>query len=242
MTQSPDAEDRIVEPARIPGLVIPEFLRHLVEESLAFADEESPFTARMDAGDARVSVVVGSNASGKSLLHRILAAMAHDHGIEPISLSIRERTGSNESPGSMRRRFMYGSEHMDSTGNTSLRTTRKAFETMAGRTGPAMLLLDEPEMGLSEGFAHAFGELIGRLSADVPTSGCGVMVISHSRALVRGLHTGLGARPGYVVTGDGPGTLQEWLDTTETRTVEELEALGTISSERRAAVRSFLGL
>ena len=235
-------EDRIIEADRIPGLVIPDMLRFLCDESLAFSDEGSPFSARMDEGDARLTVVVGQNASGKSLLHRMVEGLAHTHGIEPISLSIRERTGSNESPGSMRRQFMYGFEHRDSTGNTSLRTTRKAFETMEGRTGPAMLLLDEPEMGLSEGFAHAFGELIGRLSSTPPAAGCGVMVISHSRALVRGLEAGLGSRPGFVMTGDGPDTLQQWLDNPETRTIEDLEALAGISSARRDAARSFLGI
>lgn len=143
-------DDRIVEASRVPGMIIPDFLRFLCEESLAFGGGESPFTARMAGGDPRLSVVVGANASGKSVLHRMVASLAHGHGIEPISLSIRERTGSNESPGSMRRQWMYGSEHMDSTGNTSLRTTRKGFETMASRTSPAMLLLDEPEL-----FSHA---------------------------------------------------------------------------------------
>lgn len=240
-TLVPD-DERVVAADRIPGLVVADFLRFACEESMAFADEGSPFTARMDNGDPRLTVVVGANASGKSLLHRVVAGLAHGHGIEPISLSIRERTGSNESPGSMRRQWMYGAEHMDSTGNTSLRTTRKAFETMSSRTSAAMLLLDEPEIGLSEGFAHAFGELIGRLASIPPDKGCGVMVVSHSRSLVRGLEVGLGARPGYVVTGEGPDTLAEWLDTVEMRTVEDLEALATVASERRAAARTFLGI
>ena len=96
------------------------------------------------------------------------------------------------------------------------------------------------EIGLSEGFAHAFGEFIGRLAATPPDMGCGVLVISHSRSLVRGLKAGLCERPGYVITGEGPSTLQEWLEAVETRTVEELEGLADVASERRAAARSIL--
>jgi len=242
MTNIIDAENRIVPMDRIPGLVLPDLVRFMCEESVAFDEETSPFRARMQAGDARLVVVVGQNASGKSIMHKMVAGIAHAHGIEPISLSIRERTGSNESPGSMRRQFMYGSEHLDSTGNTTLRTTMKAFDTLEKRTAAAMVLLDEPEQGLSEGFAHAFGELIGRRAATPGPVACGTMVISHSRALVRGLRAGLGSPPGFVVTGDGPDTMDEWLNADETRTVDELLALADLSSERRAAARALLGI
>ena len=231
----------IVSAKNIPGLIIPNLLRFICEDSLAFS-EESPFNAKMAYGDPRLSVVVGPNASGKSLMHRIIQGLAQTHKIEAITLSIRERTGCDEPPGSMRRQFMYGFEQLDSTGNVSLRTTKKAFETMAGRTAPVMLLLDEPEIGLSEGFAHAFGELIGRLASEPPEWGCGVMVISHSRPLVRGLSVGLGACPTYVATADAPDTLEEWNQTTETRSIEELEQLSEISSTRRAAVRELLSI
>lgn len=234
-------DDRLIEASRIPGMVVQDLAAYLCEESIAFDGDESPFTADIVRGDPRLTLVVGGNATGKSIMHKMLVGLAHSHDIEPISLSIRERTGSNESPGSMRRTFMYGYEHRDSTGNTSVRTTRKAFETLAGRSSPAMVLLDEPEMGLSDGFAHAFGELIGRLASDPPPVGCGVMVISHSRSLVRGLLKGLGAAPGYVVTGGGPATIGEWLDHAEVHTVEELEALGEVSSQRRSATREVLG-
>jgi len=234
-------DGRLIEASRIPGMIVQDLATYLCEESIAFDGDQSPFRADIVPGDPRLTLVVGGNATGKSIMHKMLVGLAHAHGIEPISLSIRERTGSNESPGSMRRQFMYGYEHRDSTGNTSVRTTRKAFETLAGRSAPAMVLLDEPEMGLSDGFAHAFGELIGRLAADPPPVGCGVMVVSHSRALVRGLMAGLGAVPGYVITGGGPANVAEWLDYVEVRTVEDLEALGEISSSRRQTTREVLG-
>lgn len=237
-----DDGSRIVPADRIPGMVLADLVRFMCEESVAFDEETSPFSARMDAGDARLVVIVGQNASGKSIMHKMVAGLAHAHRIEPISLSIRERTGSNESPGSMRRQFMYGAEHLDSTGNTTLRTTMKAFDTLEGRTAAAMLLLDEPEHGLSEGFAHAFGELIGRRAAAPGPVACGTMVISHSRALVRGLRVGLGAAPGFVITGEGPGTLDGWLEADETRSVEDLLALAETSRKRRAAARDLLGI
>lgn len=231
---------RLVPENALPGLVLPLIIEWIAEESAVFSDEESPFSARFVQGDPRLTVVVGGNASGKSLFHRLLRQLAGSNGIEAGTVSIRERTGSGESPGSMRRAFMYGDEEIQSTGASSVEVVRKMFLYADRDEKPVCALFDEPEIGLSDGYARAFGKMMGSLAAKPARAMCGTMVISHSRALVRGLVEGLGAQPGYVAMLDAPDTLEEWLEQTEEHSIEDLMALKDMALERFRAVARVL--
>lgn len=105
---------------------------------------------------------------------------------------------------------------------------------------PICALFDEPEIGLSDGYAHAFGQLIGQHAAAPARAMCGTVVISHSRRLVRGLVAGLGARPGYVGMIDAPKTLADWLERDEERSVEDLLKLKDLALQRFRALAGVL--
>lgn len=201
-------------------------------ESLLFNDEESPFRASMLAGAPRLLVVAGENASGKSLFSRMLCARLHGTGLLPISISIRERTGAGDSGmGGMRRVFMLGDESDQSTGATSVQVVRSGFRNVKQKKESTLLALDEPELGLSDGYARAFGQYIGGQARETPKQCAGVVVVTHSRSLVAGLLGGYGEPPTFVLL-DGDADLQRWLATPEVRTVEQLLALPELGLTR----------
>lgn len=212
---------------------------YLSADNVFFGHKDCPFKGVVHPGDDRVLVITGENAAGKSFLFQLMAAEISRHGITSVTLSIRERTGAGTMEMSrLRRAFIYGDEEMQSTGATSARVVKSGFHN-AGNENPGILMLDEPEMGLSDGYARALGELIGQTARKPEADGgmrdqChGVVVVTHNRALVNGLIEGLRASPTFANLGDTPVDLNDWLKFPDRRTIADLESLQTIASERR---------
>lgn len=203
-----------------------------------FNDDESPFQAAVAEGSPSLAVVTGENASGKSLYVRVVASLAHKDGALPVSISIRERTGGD----GMRKVMMFGDEQEQSTGATSVRVIDTGFKNLDRPKG-SILILDEPEIGLSEAYASALGEYIGQQVKLVPSVCLGVLVVTHSRPLVRGLLRGFEATPTHVaVCGDAEPSagLETWLETSESHTVEELLMLREVGHARWLQVLKLL--
>lgn len=211
--------------------VAPALARKVLEDSRYFAEDDSPFNGRLYDGDNRLTLIVGENASGKSLFFRVMNAYAkRDHDITGITISIRERTDSSVP---FRRMFMYGDEAEQSTGATSFKTIEMGFKTANGdKQGKTLLMIDEPEMGLSDGYARALGEYLGQQARRLEDNCHGLVVVTHNRPLVAGLLAGLRAEPTFVCLGVDPVDLSSWRAREETRTVEDLFALKDVSLER----------
>lgn len=223
----------------MPGLNLVEELTWIAEESMLFASDDpgvSPFNAAISAGAPRLAVVVGDNASGKSLLVRMLAMRARGHEVLPVSVSIRERTGAGLGEMSrMAQAMMYGDESEQSTGATSVQVVQAALERNADRPGGSIVILDEPEMGLAEGYAHALGTYIASQSKTITRRCAGVVVVTHSRPLVQGIRDTLSRKPTFVATAAGAGVqadLDGWLAREDRYSVEDLLALPEVNLER----------
>lgn len=219
-----------------------ELANQIKNHSVLFADDECPFSVHLQAGDStsRMLVVAGENAEGKSMLVRYLAAWAKkDEDMSPLTISIRERTGSGlHEMASFRRAMMFGEEHQQSTGETSFSTTRNAFSNVAARAkdGKApLLILDEPDMGLSEGYAHAFGTWLARQAQAMPAEAA-LILVSHSRALVRAFRDESIAIsheiPHFAYMGAQAMSFNDWLDKPVHHSVEDLMGLRDLAMER----------
>lgn len=221
--------------------IIADYAREMLEESRFFTEPDCPFQGSHHAGDARLAVVVGENASGKSLLYRMVAqGLQAEHKVLAITISIRERTGSGQSDMSgMRRMFMFGDETPSSTGAISAKVVESGFKNL-DRPEACALLLDEPELGLSDGYARALGEFIGLRAKVQPPASRGVLVVTHSRALVEGLVAGLEETPTFVCMGSDHCGLQPWLHASEMRSLADLSALAFTASDRRKQTQVIL--
>lgn len=239
------ARTEALKGATIPGMVLPALARWAVEDSAILTADESPFRGTLVDGDERVLLVTGENASGKSLAFRLIMQLANSGGVEPIAVSIRERTASGtDEMARMKRVFTYGDEETSSTGSVSARVVQSGFDALDTWGNPVILALDEPELGLSDGYARALGEYIGARAQGMAGNACGVMVVTHSRALARGLLAGLEAQPTMIAMlgrGDAPvSSLGEWIDATPERSVDDLLGLREKAHERFQAVSRIL--
>jgi hypothetical protein len=215
-------------------------LKHLFTTSVIFAGEEAPLRAHLSEGspNAQLAIVAGPNASGKSFAIRVLASWLNSEKpkVEPIQVSMKYRT-----MGGIHRAFMYGDDTQDSTGSNSMTAVTGGFRTAKGRTSPCWLMLDEPDVGLSEDFAYALGTYIANQVDEGLGEGCkGVVVVTHSRELVRGIVENSKETPHFAHVDDEPLTLQGWLDSSRRRSVEELLDIKRIAVERMRAIAKFL--
>ena len=220
-------------------------LKDVASSSALFNSADTPFTAHVRDGLPRVAIVAGDNCTGKSLFVEVVRGWACHHNManDTICVSIRERTGSGLSEmAHMRRAFMFGDETEQSTGAISAKTVQTAFSTLESRCEEgkhSILVLDEPELGMSEAYAGALGEMMGQRLAGLKEPAVGVIVVTHSKALVARMGQALGAEPTFVHIGQ-PRTLQEWLKTPVHKTVEDLLALDELNLAGRQAVWQLL--
>lgn len=168
-------------------------------------------------------LVLGDNASGKSMLRKLLTEVGRKH--EPRIGSIHTSMSARCSSG-IARLAMYGSEDDDSTGYNSAHTVEGAIRTSRQRAEPHILIFDEPDTGLSDRWARSAGREIAALLRDPPASLVAVFLITHRRPLVEEL---LPLRPSAVLVGhEWPTSLQDWVagDTRDVPSLAELHDEG----------------
>lgn len=215
------------------------------DRAIFSSEDGGPFQAHLAPGASNVVLVTGSNASGKSVFFRVLASLAKsEQNATGITLSIRERTGSGlHEMASMRRAMMYGEETEQSTGACSVHTVEKGFanaRSYAKKGTRVVLMLDEPEMGLSEDYTSAMGQwLAQQAKAMTHKNELGLVVVTHSRALVKRLVEELGQDPTFVNT-DSPQTVSQWVNQVPERTVDDLLALDKLGKTRWRAMQDFV--
>lgn len=229
----------------VPGFILPDLARWTAEESLAFSDERSPFHARYTPGDERLLLIVGDNASGKSLAFRLIAGLLNKNDVEAMTLSVRERTGGGTfEMGRMRQAMIYGREETSSTGAISVRVVQSGLRQLLERQAPSTLALDEPEMGLSEAYAKALGLYIGQEAAKQEGNACGVMVVTHSPGLAAGLAKGLGATPSFLsvapIGEELAYGLEDWLESGHEKSIADLMALKEVSHARYLMMKKLM--
>lgn len=236
----------------------PSLLRAMIEQMLdsnAFwADPVCPFQANLESIDgleiaqqeavnnSRILLVAGDNASGKSLLVEYFRSYSkYHHGTTSISISIRERTGSGLSDmAGMRRTMIFGDESEQSTGATSVSVLQAAFHNLDSWTQSGkkvVMVLDEPELGLSDAYAHAMGLLIAKRMSEINSPEANLVVVTHSKGLAQGLAQGLGYPVPFIHMNEKLA-MSDWLERQSIKSVQELVDLKEAGSAGRLSVRS----
>lgn len=217
-----------------------EQLQDLVGDNRFMATEGGPLHATLTEGapSSRLLVMVGDNAAGKSLLVRVLASRLNAEKTEPLQVSMRYRTQAG-----MHRAFMFGDEQEESTGAVSLHAVEGALRTAKGRTSPCWVLLDEPDTGLSESYCGALGNYLAQFADALPTGCCeALVVVTHSKALVRSLAAHSKEAPHFIAVGKRQAgqSLPQWLDDNTERSVEDLLGLQATGLDTWRAVQALL--
>lgn len=217
-----------------------EILADLLKTHRVISHPDCPFSYHLTPGGISGLVVVGGeNASGKSYVCKALARYVYDeHKVEPMIASMGARVQEG-----MLRAFTYGQENDQATSAVSLRVCLKALGALEQRLEQgakgAFAVLDEPDMGLSEGFAYAFGKVIAEHVNKLPKQGWGLMLVSHSRELVRGLRDHLDFTASFLATGQAQD-MDHWLTHIQTHTADDLLNLTETGHQRRRKVDDIL--
>jgi hypothetical protein len=195
--------------------------------------EPPVISCRRVTGRDPLVVVVGDNASGKSLARRVLSSICKENRTEFIGLSMEGRGsymgGANG--------LVYGAEAWQSTGENSASTVLAGIRTCRSRERDHVVFWDEPNLGLADGWSAGMGKTIRQFAAEPPEHTLGVFVVTHSKVLVSQLAD---LAPHFLYFGeeDVPSDLSDWL----TRPVvpRDLPALPGLSHDRFLRIQAFL--
>ncbi len=171
-----------------------------------------------DKGNVPFLFVLGENGAGKSVFRRVFSMQAEDDGIkETMAVSMQLR-----SSGSAMTAFVFGDENWESTGSISANTIKSGITSCRKREHSHIVYWDEPDLGCSDATAAGIGLELVDFVRDLPPLTKGIVVTTHSRALVREVLTAgslcSAFEPHYIYLGDGPSgqpapaTLEQWLD------------------------------
>lgn len=181
-----------------------------------------PFIFTPGDQDAKVVLVLGPNAGGKSFFRRVVSIRTNEGSKrhrdeagpfpvgELIGLSMEKRVGGGGM--GMMRSMIYGTEDWSSTGENSAHTVITSLKTLAGRRHQVIIYWDEPDIGMSPGAAAGAGIAIREFADSAPAHVGGLFLTSHSPALVAQVAK-VGPTPHYLYLGDdkGPQTIEEWV-------------------------------
>ena len=170
--------------------------------------EPAAVTHHRSPGKGPLVLMVGDNASGKSLARRLVALLCQQHDTECIGISMQGRRNVAYNIGLS---FVYGSEDWQSTGENSVGTVLGAITTAKARTRDHVIFWDEPDLGLSDAWAASVGAAIRKFAQEPPDHTRAIFVVTHSKALVGQL---LEALPHFIYFGDErnpPQSAAEWL-------------------------------
>lgn len=153
-----------------------------------FKGDDAPIPLRLpsSATNPVLATIVGENASGKSFIRRIVKEIHAMDKIECIDISVEGRRQVAYNP---MLALVYGDESCSSTGANSVDTILGAIRTSRDRSTPHSIFLDEPDLGLSEGWSACAGREIANFLQAPPEHLYGLYLVSHSKPLLRELQT-----------------------------------------------------
>lgn len=190
----------------------PTFLADIIDclvedEDLFGAEGPCPVLFEPGRADSRVLVVTGENAAGKSIALKALQAYARresEKKVEVMRVGMEMRAN-----GGIARSFVFGgSEDEDSTGTLSINAVLGGLKTSIAREERHMLMFDEPDIGLSEGYQAAVGARLRDFMKNAPELLDGLVVATHSRPLVSEL---MDLEPHCLRVGCDMRPTEEWL-------------------------------
>lgn len=210
-----------------------------MDEFKAQACEVIP--SSLEVGSRRdVLVVTGENASGKSLAFMILNQLGRSFAKQDkIDLEVMDIGMSRRTKSGIEKAFMFGDENIDSTGNISVKVMQTAVSTSRNRSGFHYLMLDEPDVGVGEGYHNAIGQFLADFARELPEKCLGLVVATHSRRIADKL---LDVGATSLRIGGDLRPVREWVrDGDIEKSVEDLIGLKDVSLERFRAVSKMLG-
>ncbi len=124
-------------------------------------------------------IITGDNASGKSFLRRVIGHSAKSYGVEFRNTSMEGRSGGN---------FFYGGEDWQCTSIVTIFSVTSALESSIQDENKSIVIIDEPEIGLSVEAQVSMGKFIkNNITNNTNPNRLSVFIMTHSHYIVREL-------------------------------------------------------
>lgn len=202
-------------------------LRGITERALDYSYFKKVIKAKYWPGEGRILLVTGDNSSGKSFFGKLFSEIVTHGGYEKIKVmhvSMQLRAAGNL----LANIFIFGDESWKATGEISVYAVLSGLRTCRSRTNDHILLLDEPDVGLSESYQGALGQVIRKFAEDLPDKTKALCLVTHSRRIVKHL---MPLHPHYLRLGDEK-SIDQFLEEPEDKTIDDLKNLTKISLDR----------
>lgn len=221
----------------MPNMI--ELVKEKFENARLFdnADNNAIVPINFDIDNAsKILFVVGSNASGKSLVGRIVELVASEEELPKRSCSMRNRTS-----GEFGQRLVFGSEDDSSTGENSVHASIIGLKSTVESKKSAVLVLDEPDLGLADEYSAALGQHIAKTVNEHHETLALIVVITHSHKLINAAISELTVPFSKVHVGDASVSFDDWLARPfKAATIEELMELKKKSHDTWGRVQKLL--
>jgi hypothetical protein len=182
--------------------------------------------------DCKILVVTGQNAAGKSFLRRLWSVGFNKQTIDKKKVSVISISQEDRSASSLGHCFVYGDESWEATGLITYNSVSGALYNIIENeswTGLYILVLDEPEIGMSQELQlSTVREILKKVEPWSPKL-LGIVVMTHSPLMVKELMTHKDAY--FFHIGYEYKTADEWLN----REIKELD----VAALRESAVEKF---
>lgn len=199
---------------------------------ISFLGGENPaIQTKFHKGSSPIFLITGQNASGKSLLRRVISQVSRQLKLKIHEISPESKWSAKEGSTTLvvHRINISGYEQDDSTGYNSIKGTLKTMEWAKEDADPNILFLDEPDLGLSEEYAAGLGQHIAQYVRNLSPNTKAVFIITHNRYLINEI---LPLNPHFWRVGDTMN-LQQWLNRKiEPRDVKDLIAANKDTRKR----------
>lgn len=155
---------------------------------------------------SKIMFVVGTNASGKSIIGKIIEMIAREDNLIKRSCSMRNRTS-----GEFGQRMIFGKEDDNSTGVNSINATIMGLKSTISEKN-SVLILDEPDLGLAEEYSSALGQFIAKIVNENNENIGLILVITHSKNLIKSALEEITVPFSKVYVGDSNISFDDWYE------------------------------
>lgn len=203
-------------------------------------DAPTLIPSRLEVGTRKdILLVTGENAGGKSLACFLIKHLALNFAkedkvdLEVMDIGMHRRTESG-----IQRGMMFGDEKTSSTGEVSTSVMKNGISNSRNRKRPHYLILDEPDIGVGEGYHNSIGTFLTEYATTLPERCLGFVVVTHSRKIAKHL---IEAGASSLRLGGDLRDISDWIkDGDLEKSLDELLQLQEISRVRFRGVMKML--
>lgn len=187
--------------------------------------------------DSNLTVMYGENASGKSFISNVLQQYCRAQ--KDTHISVRALSVANRTRSSIEKSMIFGDESEQSTGETSYSVTKLCLDSFKKDESKSIVILDEPDIGLSRKYSKAFAKYIVDIVNETDPNEKSIVIVSHNIDFIKVIIEYYG-KPINHIGVNTEMSLIEWMNDDTEYSIEDLNILKKIGISKWRAIQSII--